>query len=98
MDCREPKSPQSISITPRRGSTSCEARAAADRRAAMRLPSPPYRLAVLPVIRPGTVYAVDRQVVRDAPPVERRFWQRGVAREENALVSADRSAVHRPHI
>ena len=55
-------------------------------------------LAVLAVIGSAAIDAVHGQIIANAAAIERRLQQRGIAREENPLVAADRSAVGRPHV
>src|SRR5687767_4148040 len=53
---------------------------------------PSNRLSVFPVIRAGSIDAVDGQIVARGARVEDGLRQAWIAREENPLIAADRAA------
>src|SRR5207253_4122791 len=60
--------------------------------------SPAGGLTVLPMIRSAAVDAVHRKIVGGRAAIEDWFGRPRIAGEENALIAADRSAVHGSHL
>src|SRR5437588_12691294 len=60
--------------------------------------SPADGLTVLAVIRASAVDAIYRKVLRRRAAIEVRLRHARIAREEDALIAADRAAIHGAHV
>src|SRR6185369_14107942 len=89
-------------ILRRRAGSSMHARETRSALAPLRLRErrdlPADRLTILAMIGPAPIHTVDGKILRDGSLIEGRLRHLRIAGEENALVSADRSAAGRPHV